>query len=410
MSFSLTTTLLLGAVAVPAATRQIRPGDNPQAAADEASPGDRLVFLPGMHVHPLRKHRSLLYLDKSLDIELMTGATLKLADHQTALEKTPEITTDHGALKSIDDFAVGGDYDLALGPTVFTIRIDSQGSGSKPDTFTWGSGAAFNFLHEKVPVTGQWQDLSNGVRIRLDRTTGHSLGSLWFITYDGPEAYGIRIGHGLQRDYIQGVRVHGRGTIDLNAANNVQPGFLVRNINACILVHGRVRDVDIDGITMTNTHRSIMVYGEHTGSFLQGGGTTPGESFDTANISITRTRTINPGGYGILLGHPSHRGRLTNVRCNFNYLETAQTALEPNFNLDQYEVIGNIISSGGRAIHCWRRSTNGLVADNVRLNDGTGKEVVMVNAPAAWQPPENITVRDNRNLLSDPAIPAANHR
>ena len=82
-------------------------------------------------------------------------------------------------------------------------------------------------------------------------------------------------------------------------------------------------------------------------------------------------------------------------------MESATTSLEPNFNLDQYEVIGNVIKSAGRAIHCWRRSTNGLIKDNVRIDDPTGKEVVMVNAPGAWQQPENIILRDNRNHLSE---------
>lgn len=380
----------------------IRPGDDPQAILDKASPGDKLVFLPGLHRHGLRKHRSLLYVDKSIDIELEAGATLKLADRETALEKTPEITTDHGAPKKIDDLAVAGEYDLGLGPVIYTIRIDSEGSNGAPDTFTWGSGDIFAFQHEKVPITGEWQPLSHGVQIRFENRAGHSLGSLWFVSYDGPESYGIRIGHGTQKEYIQGIRIYGKGTIDLNSANNAQPSGLVKNINAAILVHGRVRDVNIHGVTMTNTMRSVMLYGEHTGKFLQGGASEPGESFDAENISIFRTRTINPRGSGYLLGHPSHRGRLSKVRCNYNYMETATTSIEPNFHLDQYEVIGNVIKSDGRAIHCWRRSTNGLVKDNLRIDDSTGKEVVLVNAPGAWQPPENIVVRDNRNHLSDP--------
>jgi len=381
----------------------VKPGDDPQAILDRANPGDRLVFLPGLHQHGLKKHRSLLYVDRSIDIELQAGATLKLADHVTRLEKSAEITTDHGAPKTYDDLSVGGDYDLGLGAAIYTIRIDSEGKGGAADTFTWGSGGTFDFQHSKVPITGQWQALSHGVQIKFERTSGHSLGSLWFLSYDGPEAYGIRIGHGTQASYIEGVRIFGKGTIDLNSRNNVEPSGLVKNINATILVHGRVRDVEIEGITMTNTMRSVMLYGEHTGQFLQGGATTPGESFDAGNISIHHTRTINPRGSGYLLGHPSHRGWLRKVRCNFNYMETATTSIEPNFQLDQYEVIGNVIKSGGRAVHCWRRSTNGVVAGNVRIDDVTGKEVVMVNAPGAWQNPENVVVRDNRNHLSDPA-------
>ncbi|MBY0507096.1 MAG: hypothetical protein K2X03_24495 [Bryobacteraceae bacterium] len=394
--------LVVTAVNLFAAVHSIKPGDDPQRTLDQAAAGDRIVFLPGLHLHAPRKHRSLLYVDKPVDIEFSPGATLKVKDRSTVLEKTPEITTDHGAPKTIDDFSVGGDYDLGLGPTIYTIRIDSEGKNGAPDTFTWGAGKIFTLEQEHVPITGEWQLLSHGVKIRFEKKYGHSLGSLWFLSYDGPETYGIRIGHGTQTDYIENVRIFGKGTIDLNSDNNVEPSLLVKDINACILVHGRVRHVNIEDVTMTNTHRSVMVYGEHTGKFLQGGATGPGESFDAEDISICRTRTLNPRGSGYLLGHPSHRGRLSKVRCNQNFMETATTAIEPNFNLDQYEVIGNVIKSEGRAIHCWRRSTNGLVKDNVRIDDPTGKEVVMVNAPGAWQPPENIVLRDNRNHLSEP--------
>jgi len=326
---------------------------------------------------------------------------LKRAANESKLEKIPEITTDHGAPKTIDDLEVGGDYDLGPGPAIYTIRIDSTGTNGAPDTFTWGAGDIFTYHQEKVLITGDWQTLGNGVRVRFPSKSGYSLGSLWFLSYDGAEAYGIRIGHGMQKDYIENVRIFGKGTIDLNNTQNVQPSGLVKNISACVLVHGRVRNVSVEDIAMTDTMRSVMLYGEHTGKFLQGGATGPGESFDAENISIFHTRTINPKGSGYLLGHPSHRGLLHKVRCNYNYMETATTSIEPNFNLSQYEVIGNVIKSGGRAIHCWRKSTDGLIKDNVRIDDTTGKEVVMVNAPGAWQSPENITIRDNRNHLSD---------
>ena len=390
-----------------AAEHRIKPGDVPQSIFDEAAAGDRIVFEPGLHVHHLGKHSSLLYVDKPMEIELKAGATFKLADQETALEKTAEITTDHGAPKKLDDLIVGGDYDLSLQATVYTIAIDSEGRDGSTDTFSWGVGPLFNVQQKGVAITGDWQELSCGVKIRFAATTGHNKGSLWFLSYDGPVAYGIRVGHGLQPDYIENVRITGLGTIDLNSQNNVQPSGLVKDINACVLVHGRVRHVHIEGITMTNTNRSVMIYGEHTGKFLAGGGVTDGEYFDAEHIDIFRTRTINPNGSGYLLGHPSHRGHLRYVRCNFNYMETATTSLEPNFQLDQYELIGNIIQSGGQAIHCWRKSTNGVVADNVRIEETTGKPVVVANSPGGWEAPAQLTIRNNRNLLSDRQLDAA---
>lgn len=395
--------LLVSFVAERCAADQhlVRPGADPQAVLDTARPGERIVFLPGLHQHRLNRHRSILYVDKPVDIELRRGATLKLADHETPLQGFPEITIDHGAPKDINDLEVGGDFDLSAGPVVFTIMIDEQGNNDQPDTFGWGAGPLFEYRRTQVAITGNWQQLAHGVEIRFGSRSGHNRGSLWFVSYDGPESYGIRIGHGLQRDYIDTVRVLGKGTIDMNASHNVVPSGLSRNINACVLVHGRVRHVSIEDITMTDTMRSVMVYGEHSGRFRQGGGTTPGESFDAEDISIQYTRTLNPDGSGYLLGHPSHRGRLKRVRCNHNYMVTATTAIEPNFQLDQYEVVGNVIKSDGHAIHCWRKSTNGYIADNLRIDDIANREVVVLGAPGAWERPKGISLKNNRNHLGD---------
>lgn len=380
----------------------IHPDDNPQDILDHAAAGDELSFAPGLHQHPLGRHRSLLYVDKPISIELQAGAVLKLADDETMLEPQPEITIDHGAPKRLNDLEVGGEFDLTTGPIIFRVRIDGEGKDGRPDTFEWAAGDVWSPSRgEKVRITGDWQTLDHGVQIRFAETTGHNSGSLWFLSYDGPEAYGIRIGHGTQPEYIENVRIFGDGTIDMNRSGNVVPSGMVKNINACVLVHGRVRGVHIEGITMIDTMRSVMLYGEHTGEFLQGGATGPGESFDAEDITIQYTRTLNPHGAAILLGHPSHRGRLSNVRCNYNYIVCGKTALEPNFLLDNYEVIGNIIKSDGQAIHCWRKSTNGVVADNIRIDDTTGKPVVVINSPGAWEDPQNITLRNNKNHLSD---------
>ena len=394
----------------------VRPGENPQSVLDAAVPGEKLVFLPGVHTHPLRKHQSLLYVDKSIDIELMEGSVLKLADGQTTLQLEPELSIDHGAPKTLNDFSVGGTYDGGIGPVIFTVKIDGEGRDGRPDTFSWthgwGPGATRGVIRGKIPITGDWQPLSHGIEVRFDALNGHSHDSFWALSYDGRESYGIRVGYGTQEDTIEDVRIYGRGTIDMNRDNNVQPSELVRNISASVLLHGRVRNVSVEQITMINAFRSVMAYGEHTGKFLRGGGTQGGESFDAENISIIGTRTLNPEGKAYLLGHPSHRGRLTNLRCNYNYMETHATALEPNFNLSQYEVVGNVIKSGGRAIHCWRKSTDGIIKNNVRLADTTGRvpdppdhqsEVVMVNSPGAWEDPENLILRDNRNYLHDTA-------
>jgi hypothetical protein len=396
-----------------AAEHKIKPGDPPQPVLDAAAAGDTIIFLPGLHEHKLGKHRSIVYVEKPLHIELQAGATLKLADGSCRPEPMGEITVDQDARKGkLDDFEVGGEFkpkkEATAGPelygaTVFTVVIDKAGADGAADTFRWGDGKLFDTPHRGVAITGDWQELSHGVKVRFASRTGHAAGSLWFVSYGGAAAYGIRIGHGVQKDAIEKVTIGGRGIIDLNSGNNAQPSGLVKDINACVLIHGRVRDVRVGGITMTNTMRSVMCYGEHTGKMLPGGKTEGGESFDADNITIERTRTLNPGGAAYLLGHPSHRGRLRNVKCNSNYMETGMTAIEPNFNLDGYEVLDNVIKSDRNAIHCWRFSKNGTIADNLRIHDTTGKPVVTVSSPGGWQVPEAPTQRNNRNHLAGPA-------
>ena len=402
MSRFLSLLLLASSVASAfAAEFKIKPGEDPQAVLDAAASGDKLVFLPGLHHHGLNKHRAILYVDKSVEIELLAGATLKLADAFCKLEKAGEITTDQDAGKKLDDFEVGGDYDLSA-PREFTVITDTEGKDGKPDTFSWGDRFG-ETPHKHIAITGDWQELSHGVKIKFGSTTGHNVRSTWYVSYDGPAAYGIRIGYGRQVDYISGVRITGRGTIDMNASHNAQPGFLVKDINACVLVHGRVRNVLVEGITMMDTNRSVMAYGEHTGKFLPGGMVGPGESFDAENITVQFTRTLNPNGSGYLLGHPSFRGRLRNFRCNFNYMETKTTSIEPNFNLEGYEVVGNLIKSEGEAIHCWRHSQNGVIADNLRIGDVTFRKVVSVNSPRGWEEPSPPVLKNNRNALGDRA-------
>jgi len=99
MFFRSSGVILILAALGPAASRTpavhpVRPGDDPQAILDHASAGDRIVFLPGLHEHPPNKNRSILYVDKPIDIELQAGAVLKLPDNATALQKDGEITTE----------------------------------------------------------------------------------------------------------------------------------------------------------------------------------------------------------------------------------------------------------------------------------------------------------------------------
>ena len=89
-----------------AAEHLIRPGDSPQVVLDAAAVGDRLVFLPGLHQHGLGKHQAMLYVDKSVDIELREGAVFQLAPGVCKVEANGEITTDQDGGKKLDDLEI----------------------------------------------------------------------------------------------------------------------------------------------------------------------------------------------------------------------------------------------------------------------------------------------------------------
>ena len=182
------------------------------------------------------------------------------------------------------------------------------------------------------------------MKIKFASPTGHNFDSFWRISYGGRESYGIRVGHGVQNDYIENVKIYGNGTIDLNITSNIQPREWVKNISACVLVHGRVRNVLIEDITMTGAMRSVMLYGGHAGKFLREG-TEGRESFDAKTFPSFVPRrlipVVEPTCWATLLTEEnSARSGAISTAWRLN-----ATALEPNFNLNQYEAPGNVIRS-----------------------------------------------------------------
>lgn len=163
--------------------RVVRTGE----ALDRAAPGDGVVFLPGLHQPPLSKHRACCCVDKSVEIELKAGATLKLATRPPFWKKPPKSRPTTETPKQRDDLSVGGDYDLSLADTVYTIIIDGEGQNGQPDTFSWGVVPLFNKKVQGVPITGGWQDLSCGVKIRFENRTGHNKGACGFCRTTAPK-------------------------------------------------------------------------------------------------------------------------------------------------------------------------------------------------------------------------------
>ncbi len=159
---------------------QVKPGESPQRAIDRAAAGDRVVLLPGLHEHTLERHRAIIYIDKPIELVIEAGATLQLAKGVCKKEAVGEITTDQDAGKKLDDFEIGGAFtgddaskqgEELYGATVYTIVIDKEGVGDQPDTFAWGDGKLFDTPHRQVPITGDWQELSHGVKVRFKNKT-----------------------------------------------------------------------------------------------------------------------------------------------------------------------------------------------------------------------------------------------
>lgn len=171
-----------------AAEHLIKPGDPPQQVLDAAAAGVTVVFLPGLHEHKVGKHRSILYVEKPVHIELKAGATLKLADGSCPPETVEEITVDQDAhAGKLDDLEVGGAFtrtqQATVGPelygaTVYTVIVDKAGTNGAADTFRWGDGKLFETPNRGVAMTGDWQELSHGVKVRFASRTGHTAGSL----------------------------------------------------------------------------------------------------------------------------------------------------------------------------------------------------------------------------------------
>ncbi|WP_417832773.1 hypothetical protein [Terasakiella sp.] len=393
---------------VPAGIIDIYPNINPQVVFDATDAGSLIRFLPGLHEWGInnnsRTENAILYVHKPMSIELMAGATLRLADGTVTLSTEPEIIKNQGVV-GLDDFAMGDTSNYTGGvKRDYYVIIDGTGS---PNTFKWGyfnEDNTYTLKASGVSITGSEQTLDDGVKIKFTNLTGHTFNSAYFICYDGSSQFGIRVGKGFHTDYIEDVKIFGEGTIDLNRDNNVQTSLLAIETASCVYVHGRVRNCDILDIKMINSHRTVMAYGDHNGTYGIGGTVIGGESFDIEHLNILRTTNINlaVGDGCVELGHPEHRGVMKYVRCNDNYIKSLNTPIECNYCLREYEVLNNKIegwSNGGYAIHCWRRSDNGLIMGNVLMNDPTGtKGMVQINAPVGWESAQNIRQFNNYNL------------
>jgi hypothetical protein len=74
----------------------------------------------------------------------------------------------------LNDLAAGGNYHGTDSTRYYRVTFDSAGT---PDTFKWETSTDNSSWTEEatgVEVTGDWQNLDNGVKIRFKATTGHT--------------------------------------------------------------------------------------------------------------------------------------------------------------------------------------------------------------------------------------------
>ncbi len=79
----------------------------------------------------------------------------------------------------LDDIAVCGDYTLDDTNTSYVVYCDSAGA---TDTFKWSDDGGTTWEETLVDMTGEYQELNNGIYVKFSATTGHSADDYWSFT------------------------------------------------------------------------------------------------------------------------------------------------------------------------------------------------------------------------------------
>jgi hypothetical protein len=80
--------------------------------------------------------------------------------------------------QGLNDMIVGGIYTGAT-HSLYLVQIDAIGN---PDTFKWSNDYGATWEAATVAITGLWQTLDDGVKIKFKNTTGHTVGNFWYFT------------------------------------------------------------------------------------------------------------------------------------------------------------------------------------------------------------------------------------
>lgn len=91
------------------------------------------------------------------------------------------VYTDADNSNPLNDGVFSGQFNGISGATpTFTVEIDSVGGSA--DTFKWSKDGFATTLASTVPITTNLQSLSDGVLIKFDNLTGHSVGDQFEMT------------------------------------------------------------------------------------------------------------------------------------------------------------------------------------------------------------------------------------
>ena len=109
----------------------------------------------------------------------------------------------------VDDFSVQGTYTGDTDDT-FTVEIDAEGTPAEgetpevPDTFAWSRAGDAEAGAEGVSITGDWQELEDGIQVKFLATVGHTLEDSWGIAAARARTYeeGQVIGQAIRRQRI----------------------------------------------------------------------------------------------------------------------------------------------------------------------------------------------------------------
>lgn len=373
-------------------TWYIEPGTTIQDIINVANHDDKLVIMPGLHIQEIRNHDAALYIDKAIDIEIRNGAEIravlpgKLPVEPAIITNQSPVPVNEGDLQLIYS-------SLPENAKSYFLTVTSTG-------LNWAISSSTTPLEWKgqnIPVLPHTPiHLENGISIMP--TKNLAVGANYFIVFDIHPYFVIRIGDGWQDKYISRVYIHGEGTINHNKdANGIQTAHS-KTLSSGILVHGRVRDSVIRGVTMLNNQRAIQIYSEHTGSYLDYGGTTGGISYGVERITIDNVN-ITSSVDGILIGHPEHRGVTRDIAVRYSHISVDGVGIEPNFRLWGFTVSENAVSSkyGPAAIHLWRGPSDGTITNNIFISQSSeAKAPVIVNTLAGWPFSWNIRQLNNR--------------